>query len=131
MQTTDEPTRHGLSEDEARDLTDRTLRLSEAESVRVSVDSGRRAFVRCADNRITTAGGSTDVTVTIASAFGKKVASSTTNRLDDRALTEAVRKSEALARLAPENPEYMDELGEQMALFLVQRQHADVRLGVL
>ena len=47
------------------------------------------------------------------SAFGQRVASVTTNLLDEPSLTEAVRRSEALARLAPENPEYLGELTPQ------------------
>ncbi len=110
MQST---TRHGLSADDARQLTDRVLGMSQADNARVSVNSGRRGFVRCATNRITTAGGSTDVTVRIMSVFGRRVASVTTNRLDDASLAEAVQRSEAMARLSPENPEYMSELGAQ------------------
>ena len=45
--------------------------------------------------------------------FGKRVASVETNRLDDDSLERAVRDAEALAKLAPENPEYLPELGEQ------------------
>ena len=98
MQSTN---RHGLSADEARQLTDRVLGMSQADNARVSVNSGRRGFVRCATNRITTAGGSTDVTVRIMSVFGRRVASVTTNRLDDASLAEAVQRSEAMARLSP------------------------------
>src|SRR6185503_7162428 len=36
-----------------------------------------------------------------------------TNRLDDASLERAVHDCEALARLSPEDPEYMPELGEQ------------------
>jgi predicted Zn-dependent protease len=114
--TSSQATRHGLSRDEARDLTAQVLDTSQADNARISVQSGRRGFMRCADNRITTAGGSTDVTVSITSVFGKRVASVTTNRLDSASLTEAVRRSESLARISPENPEYLAELGDQQYL---------------
>ncbi len=107
---------HGLTADDARVITERVLNISQADNARVSIRSGRRGFVRCADNRITTAGGSTDVTVNIVSVFGQRVASVTTNRLDDDQLTDAVRRSESLARIAPENPEYLSELGQQTYL---------------
>lgn len=105
--------RRGLSAEEARSLCDRILGLSQADHARVSVQSGWRGFTRFADNRITTSGGSSDVTVQITSVFGKRLASVSTNSLDQAALESAVRKSEELARISPENPEYMPELGAQ------------------
>jgi predicted Zn-dependent protease len=54
----------------------------------------------------------------VTSAFGRRVASATTNGFDDEALRRVVETSERLARLTPENPEYMGELGPQ--------QYADV-----
>ena len=103
----------GLSRDEARALTETILGLSTADNARVSLASGRRRFIRSADNRITTAGGSADVSVTILSVFGKRVASVTTNLLDEAALKAAVERSESLAQLAPEDPEYLSELEQQ------------------
>ena len=44
--------------------------------------------------------------------FGKQVASVTTNSLDDAGLREAVARSEALARIAPEDPSLWHELAE-------------------
>jgi predicted Zn-dependent protease len=104
--------RHGLTADEARDLSRRILGFAKADHVRVNIDSGIHGFTRTAINRITTAGETNDVNVRITSAFGKRVASVETNHLDDAALERAVRDSEALAKIAPENPEYMPELGE-------------------
>ena len=103
----------GLSADEARELCDRTLEHGQADETRVSVQSGWRGFTRSADNRLTTGGGSNDVALTITSSFGKRSASVTTNRLDDSSLAAAVGKAEALAKLAPENPEAMPLLGPQ------------------
>ena len=105
--------RTGLSRDDTRTLCDRVLALSEADHVRIRVNSGWRGFTRTATNRITSAGGSSAVTVRVTSVFGKRIASVATNQLDDDALATAVRDSEALARLAPEDPEYLAELGPQ------------------
>ena len=102
--------RAGLSADDARTLADRALGGSQADAARVTINARTRPFIRSADNRITTAGASSDVAVTIMSAFGQRVASVTTNLIDEASLAEAVRRSEELARLAPENPEYMGEL---------------------
>src|SRR5215475_9078717 len=110
MQT---PKRHGLSVDECRQLCQKILGFAKADHTRVNVFSGVSGFTRTAMNRITTAGETNNVTVRVTSVFGKRVASIDTNRLDDTSLERAVRDAEALAKIAPENPEYMPELGEQ------------------
>ena len=113
MQNNSSSNRHGLTSDEAKALCDKILGFAKAGHTRVNINSGWRGFTRTATNKVTSAGGSEDVTVQISSVFGKRVATVETNRLDDAALTKAVRDSESLARLAPENPEYMPELGAQ------------------
>ncbi len=100
-----------LSRDDARALAERVLRFTRAEQARVSINSGATGNTRFAANQISTSGDVTDTTVTITSAFGRRVASSTTNRLDDDSLRAAVQTSERLAPLAPEDPEYLGELG--------------------
>src|SRR5947207_162796 len=105
--------RHGLSADESRQLCQKVLGFAKADHTRVNIASGISGFTRTAINRVTTAGETNDVTVRITSVFGKRVASVNTNRLDDASLQRAVRDAEALAKIAPENPEYLPELGEQ------------------
>jgi len=107
------PTRKGLSAEESRALCQKVLSFAKADHTRVNVDSGVHLFTRTAINRVTTAGATEDVNVRVTSVFGKRIASIDTNRLDDASLERAVRDSEALARISPENPEYMPELGEQ------------------
>jgi predicted Zn-dependent protease len=108
--------RKGLSRDEMKALTDRVLSFAKADQTRVSVNSGVSSFTRTAMNRVTTAGNTEDVTVRVTSAFGRRVASIDTNRLDAAALEKAVRDAEALARLSPENPEYLSEPSAQTYL---------------
>ena len=102
-----------LSREEAKALTDRILSFSRAEHARVVVTSGSEGNTRFAVNQVTTAGDVTNASAVISSAFGKRVASVTTNRFDDDALRTAVETSERLARLVPEDPEYLGELGPQ------------------
>jgi predicted Zn-dependent protease len=94
-------------------LADRVLSFAKADQTRVSLVSGIRGFTRTAMNRVTTAGNTDNVTVRIASAFGKRAASIDTNRLDIESLGKAVHDCEALARLSPENPEYLPEPAPQ------------------
>lgn len=103
----------GLSSDELKAISDRILQLSRADQCRVNINSGWRGYTRVATNRITSAGGADSTSINITSVFGKRVASVNTNSLEDSALQEAVRRSESMARLAPESPEYMPELGAQ------------------
>lgn len=105
--------RGGLSEAQARELAERALSLSRADEARVNLQSGLEGNTRFAVNQITTAGDVENTTFTVTSAFGTREASATTNRLDDEGLREVVAASERLARLAPENPERMPELGPQ------------------
>ena len=100
-----------LSRDDSRALAERVLGFSRAEQARVTINSGSTGNTRFAENQVSTSGDVTDTTVTVTSAFGRNVASSTTNRLDDDSLRTAVQTSERLAPLSPEDPEYMGELG--------------------
>ena len=102
-----------LSRDDARALTQRVLGFSTADQTRVTVGSGWSGNTRFAASEITTAGGITDTSVTITSTIGRRRASASTNVLDDAALKRTVELSERLARLAPEDPEIMPELGGQ------------------
>ncbi|MDQ3697652.1 MAG: TldD/PmbA family protein [Gemmatimonadota bacterium] len=102
-----------LTRDQAESLAKRALALSKADEARVSITSGWSGNTRFAGNEITTAGGTTDTGLTISSTVGRRRASVTTNVLDDAALARAVETSERIARLSPEDPEIMPELGAQ------------------
>jgi len=102
-----------LSREEAQRVGQQGLRSATADETRVIINSGARANTRFAENQISTSGDNYNATVTVRSVFGRRVASASTNRLDDESLAEVVRRSEALARLAPEDPENMPELRSQ------------------
>jgi len=53
------------------------------------------------------------LTLAVTSYFGKKSGTATINEFDDASLEKVVRRAEELAKLAPENPEYMPLLGPQ------------------
>ena len=102
-----------LSRDESKNLIDRVIKMSKAESIQVNIGGGYSANVRFADNQMSTAGGVTDFTVVIQSSFGKKHAVVTVNNVSDEALQRAVAQSEALAKLAPDDPEALPPLPPQ------------------
>lgn len=102
-----------FSREEAQALAERVLRLSGAEDVRVNIQSGVEGNTRFATNQISTAADVSNASVVITSAFGRRVASATSNRFDDESLRRVVQTSEQLARLVPEDPEYLGELAAQ------------------
>jgi predicted Zn-dependent protease len=102
-----------LTREESEAIARRALAAAKADETRVIVSSGARANTRFADNQVSTSGDNYDAEITVRSVFGKKVANANTNKLDDASLAAVVARSEALARLAPDDPELMPELGPQ------------------
>jgi predicted Zn-dependent protease len=107
------PSSQLLTREQAQALADRVLTLSTADQTRVLIVSRRSGNTRFADGRITTSGGVADTTLTITVAIGKRQASSSTNAVDDASLKQTVYLAMQLARLSPEDPELMPELGPQ------------------
>jgi predicted Zn-dependent protease len=112
-QRTGSPVSVLLSRDEAKALADRVLRLSAADQTRVHIASEWRGHTRFADAGITTSGGTSDTEITVTAIVGRRRAAATTNVLDDEALKRTVDLAGRLARLSPEDPELMPELGPQ------------------
>lgn len=102
-----------LTREQAKALADKVLSFSRADETRVVISSEWSGNTRFAGGEITTSGGITDTTVSVVCTIGKRRASTSTNVLDDDALRRTVDLAERLAKLAPEDPEIMPELGPQ------------------
>ena len=102
-----------LSRADCETIAKKVLSYSTADEARVTISSGVSGNTRFAVNQVSTAGDTYDAVVTMRSVFGKRAASATTNKLDDASLRAVVQRAEALARLAPEDPEALPELGPQ------------------
>lgn len=102
-----------ISREEAQRIIERALSFSRADQARVNLDSSETGNTRFAQNQMSTSGDATNAMLSVTSALGTKVASATTNIFTDDALRRVVETSEQLARLVPENEEYMGELGAQ------------------
>ena len=102
-----------VSRDEAQRLIEGAIKLSKADAVLVNLTGGRQRNVRFAANQMSTAGMITDLSLAVTSAFGPKHAVTTTNDLSPEGIERAVRQSEAIAKLAPDDPEAMPALGRQ------------------
>jgi predicted Zn-dependent protease len=102
-----------ISEAEAKRITKKVLSLSKADSCVATLSGHERGNIRFALNSATTSGFQDGLRLSVESNFGKRSGSASTNEFDDAAIEAAVRKSEQIARLAPENPEFLPPLGPQ------------------
>ncbi|WP_158827124.1 TldD/PmbA family protein [Mucilaginibacter lacusdianchii] len=102
-----------LTEEQARALMKKALSYSKADECMISLNGGDSANIRYARNSVSTSGSVGRNSLAVSSAFGKKLGIATINEFDDASLEKVVRRSEELAQLAPENPEYMPFLGPQ------------------
>lgn len=102
-----------LTKEEAKKIIDKVLAFSKADEMSVTLTGGRTGNIRYARNTVSTAGESTDQSLAVTAVFGKRSGTSTINEFDDISLEKTVRRAEEIARLAPENPEYVPMLGPQ------------------
>jgi predicted Zn-dependent protease len=102
-----------MSRDKAQALVEKIVKMSRADGIAVSVDSGYTANIRFAANMMSTAGGVINSQIGIESTFGKKHAVATTNDISDESLRRTVEQSETLAKLSPDDPEIMPALPPQ------------------
>ncbi|MGO4380005.1 TldD/PmbA family protein [Pseudoduganella sp. RAF53_2] len=102
-----------LNQEEAKRITDKVMSLSKADECRVVLTGSRKGNVRYARNSVSTAGLNEDTTLQVSVAFGKRQGAATVNQFDEKSLEAAVRRAEEVARLAPENPEFVPAIGKQ------------------
>lgn len=102
-----------LTEQHAKELLSKVISYSKADEIECNLDGRIGGNIRYARNTVSTAGESTDLTLAVQSTFGKQVGVATINEFDDASLKKVVRRSEELAKLAPENPEHMPNFGKQ------------------
>jgi predicted Zn-dependent protease len=101
------------SEAEARALLERVLTRSKAEGCEAKLQASRTGNIRFARNAVSTSGVVDDATLVIQSRYGMRLGAATANQFDDESLTRTIRRSEDLARVAPEDPELQPMLGPQ------------------
>jgi len=87
--------------------------VAKGADVVVRGDARRDANTRFARNEITSNGDVEETRLGVTVAFGKRHATATTNQVDDRSIRAAVTRASEMARLAPEDPEWMPPLPAQ------------------
>ena len=102
-----------LSQEETKRICDRVMSFTKADECIVSLGGNRTGNIRYARNNVSTAGLVEDTQLAVQVAFGKRQGTVTVNEFDDKSLQKAVRTAEDLARLAPENPEFMPAVAKQ------------------
>ncbi|MHA4895248.1 TldD/PmbA family protein [Pedobacter sp. PWIIR3] len=102
-----------LTKDQAKALLTKVLAYSKADECEINLSGSDGGNIRYARNSVTTSGGVSATSLVVSSAFGKKLGVATINEFDEVSLEKVVRRSEELAKLAPENPEFMSFLGPQ------------------
>lgn len=100
-----------LSKDEAQTILKKVLSFAKADETEVNLGGSQSGNIRTARNAVSTAGEVSNLSLGVSSSFGKRTGNATINEFDDASLEKVVRRAEELARLAPENPEYMPLLG--------------------
>ena len=101
------------TEQQAKAILDKVLAYSKADECTATLTGGLNGNIRFALNNVSTSGIVSDADLAVQVAFGKRVGLATINSFDDESLRNVVRRAEELARLAPENEEFMPAIGKQ------------------
>ncbi len=102
-----------FTEAQCKTILDKVIALSKADQVDAQLSGSIDGNIRFALNNVSTSGIVTDTSLAVQVAFGKRVGTATINAFDDASLAAVVKRAEDLARLAPENPEFMPVVEKQ------------------
>lgn len=101
------------TKEEARRIMEKALSFSTADACEINISGSESGNIRYARNTVSTSGHRSNQTLVVQSNFGLKSGVATIDEFDDASLKKVVERSEELAKLAPENPEFMPPLGPQ------------------
>ncbi len=101
------------TKEEARKIMEKALSFSTADACEINLNGSESGNIRYARNSVSTSGHRSNQTLVVQSNFGKKSGTATIDEFDDVSLEKVVKISEELAKLSPENPEFMAPLGPQ------------------
>ena len=101
------------SEEQAKAILDKAIKFSKADECTAQLTGSNGGNVRYALNNVSTSGYVSDADLVVQVAFGKRTGTATINAFDDKSIEAVVRRAEELAKLAPENPEFMPAIDKQ------------------
>jgi len=102
-----------LSEQESKAICDKLLGYVTADDAQVGISSEDYSHLRFAANQYTTSGRRETTSVSVTVWINKRRASVSGTDVDDAALKALVTEAEQLARISPEDREYLPTLGPQ------------------
>ena len=101
------------TKEEAKAILEKALAYSKADGCEMNIYGDTTGNIRYARNTVSTAGVNSNIELAVQSNFGKRVGTATINEFDNDSLAKVVARSEELAKLSPESPEFMAPLGPQ------------------
>lgn len=101
------------SKEEARKIMEKALSFTTADACGISLSGSESGNIRYARNTVSTSGHRSNQTLVVQANFGKKSGTATIDEFDDASLEKVVKRAEELAKLSPENPEFMEPLQPQ------------------
>ncbi|MBW8810936.1 MAG: TldD/PmbA family protein [Lysobacter sp.] len=102
-----------FTEAQSKVILDKVIALSKADECTATLTGSIDGNIRFALNNVSTSGIVSNADLAVQVAFGNRTGTATINEFDDAALERVVRRAEDLARLAPENPEFMPAIDKQ------------------
>ena len=102
-----------LDEEQTRAILGKVIQLSKADECSAMLNGETSGNIRFALNSVSTSGSIDNAELIVMVAFGKRTGMASINQFDDASLERVVRHAEELARLAPENPEFMPAIDKQ------------------
>ncbi len=102
------------TEQEARKIMEKAMSFSTADICEINLSGTESGNIRYARNSVSTAGYQSNQSLVVQSSYGKKSGTATIDEFDDASLEKVVKRAEELARLSPENSEFMEPLGPQV-----------------
>ena len=98
---------------EALESLEFAIAQSQADGIFVSLSASETALSRFSENQISQNVRKNTFSLTVTSYFGKRSASASTTETDREAIAQTVKRAESLARIAPEDPEWVELLPQQ------------------
>jgi len=102
-----------FSKEEARKIMEKAMSFSTADACTINLSGSENGNIRYARNSVSTSGFQSNHSLAVNASFGKKSGTATIDEFDDASLKKVIGRAEELAKLSPENPEYMEPLGPQ------------------
>jgi predicted Zn-dependent protease len=102
------------TKEKARQIMEKALSFSTADACVINMGGSESGNIRYARNTVSTSGHRSNQTLAVEASFGKKSGTATVDEFDDESLKSVVKRAEELAKLSPENPEFISPMSPQV-----------------